>query len=172
MAGTGDPPWTRWMVPFVAGVVVGIAVFAGTVAGFGYTFSPGSVGQVTFGAIYVNYTYASPVPVNDSQPLHEFFQNLPRGGAPGTQLGITMSPYDNSSVNCTLWSLAVLAPYSLVSVTVTALPYPSNPVSQPLPVTLTAAIHGVSEWANLDVVILLPDHAGTLDLSILGTATC
>ncbi len=162
----------RLATVFVVGAVVGVLVFAAAAAGFGYTFKSSTTGQVTIGSIWVNYTYTTPTPTGDSQPLNEIFQSLVSGGTAGDELGVIMSPYDNSTMNCTLWSLAVFAPFKLVSVIVTALPGPNETVHEPLPVVLPAAVHGTSHWANLAVEIGLPESPGTYALVMSGTGSC
>ncbi|MFZ0892449.1 MAG: hypothetical protein WB778_06610 [Thermoplasmata archaeon] len=167
----------RLVTTFAIGIVVGVVIFAAAVVGLGYTFKSSTAGQVTIGSIWVNYTYTTPTPMGDSQPLNEMFQNFVPGqasaeGSSGSQLGFTLSPYDNSTVNCTLWSLTVFSPFKLMSITVTALPSANETVNEPLPVLLPAAIHGTSRSANLAVVIGLPDSSGTYALVISGTAAC
>ncbi len=167
----------RLATVFAIGIVVGVVVFAAAVVGLGYTFKPSTTGQVTVGSTWVNYTYTTPTPTSDSQPLNEMFQNFVPGqasaeGSTGSQLGFTMSPYDDSTVNCTLWSLTVFSPFKLVSVVVTTLPGANVTVHEPLPVLLPAAVHGTSHLANLAVEIGLPDSSGTYALVISGTASC
>ena len=157
---------------FLVGIAVGTLVLLGTLTALGFSItSAPSPGVAKINAIWVNYTYATPPPANDSQPLSEVYQGSISGGSPGSQFTITMSPYDTSAVNCTLWSLTVLAPFELVSVTVTGLPL-GGQVHEPLPVTLPAAVHGTSYLANLSVVLVLPGHPSSYTLSMSGTATC
>jgi hypothetical protein len=174
--GDGHPR-ARTAATVVAGVALGVVVVLAGVYGLGYTITSSAIHEVAVGSVWVNYTYTTATPANDTQPLNEVFQNFVPGqasaeGGAGSLLGFTMSPYDNSTVNCTLWSLTVFAPFALVSVKVTDLPGSSAIVSEPLPVTLPAAVHGTSHYANLWVTVVLPNEAGTFDLSMVGTASC
>lgn len=168
---------TRLAATLAIGAAIGVVATLATVAGLGYTFSPTGIGQAVIGSVWANYTYTTSTPLNDSQPLNEMFQNFviggpSAGGAPGSQFGFTMSPYDNSTVNCTLWSVSVFAPFTLESVRVTDLPEGGPIVNEPLPVTLPAAVSGTSHWANLWIVVVLPSHSGVFALTMLGTASC
>ncbi len=132
---------------------------------------PSSAGQVEIGTLWMNYTYATSPPANDPEPLNEFYQNVVTVGTAGAGFGVLMSPYDNSSVSCTLWSVSVLAPFALVSVVVLDEPG-VGPVDRLLPVTLPAAENGTSEFADLLVTIELPAHPGSYNLNLQGAATC
>lgn len=159
-----------WSV--LGGAAVGALVVVASLAAVGTWRSP-SPGAVLIDNIWMNYTYTTPTPANDSQPLNEIFQDdfSKSLGSAGSQTSIVMSPYDNSTTNCTLWSLTVLAPFALVSVIVTDLAV-GGEVQQPLPVALPAAVHGTSHWANLLITIGLPGHAGSFSLNLDGTASC
>lgn len=132
-----------------------------------------SGGVAELSGVVLNFTYASPTG-NGSGPLTAFYQGcLPCTGSVGSRLSFEMSPYDVSSLNCTLWGLVVYEPFELVSVNVTALPYPPQPAHPlALPVSLPAAVHGTSEWANLDVLLVLPEDSGTYALHVTGVASC
>ena len=123
--------------------------------------------------VWMNYTYTTPTPANDNEPLNAVFQDdfSKSIGFADSQTSIIMSPYDNSTANCTLWSLTVLAPFALVAVLVTDLPV-GGQVHQPLPLALPPAVHGVSRWANLLITLYLPGHSGSFNLNLDGTASC
>lgn len=169
--GSG-PARARGAGIFAIGIALGVLVTLAAISIPGLYRSQSGPGSVVIGSVWVNYTYATPTPANDSQPVSELFYGIISGRLAGSQYGIPMSPYDNSTANCTLWSFAVFSPFTLISVTVIDLPNSPETVHEPLPVTLPAAIHGTSHPANFQVVIALPKAPGTYALVIEGTASC
>lgn len=160
-------PWRKLAVLVVSLVAV-VAALVGVNSVSRSTPTPGNVGV---SAVVVNFTYTS-LALGVSDPLWVAeWGGL--GGNPGNHSVLQLGLTDRSTVNCTLWSLTVYAPFQLISVLVTSRSSPpqlAHPV--PLPFLFPAAVGSTWQFALLGVTTVLPPQAGNYAFSATGTASC